>query len=376
MGLLTTLTGRAPAAASLHAALHDPADPTRAVLDSLYANVLVADPDLRLIWTNQLAWATLQDLAPALRNSFGVGLDDLLGGSIHRFHQDPSRIERILHEAGGLPRTAVFTFGGVTLRTLINAVTDGYGTRLGYVVVWDNVTDRNARASATFAGSEEVTGRLDALSRSLAETAGDTSLQATNAAGATDQMNSAVREIARASSEATDQVQRTVEATADSLKQLRRLQTMSSEIGGILRMIETVAGQTKMLALNATIEAARAGEAGKGFAVVADEVKQLAETTTGSISDIENKIKDIQQAANGSAEATAGIDALVDRIRESQETIAAAIEQQSATTASIADTISVIAERAQHTSDQATQVQHAVNSVQDQTRVLREIIDA
>ncbi|GAB6901494.1 hypothetical protein JCM9957A_45840 [Kineosporia succinea] len=370
-----TRARKAPQQASLLTALQDQTHPLRAALDSVHVNCFIADMNLTLVWANRLAFATLGELAPKIHASFGVSLHDLMGGSIHRFHKDPSRIERILAEPGALPRVAVFSFGGVTLRTMINAITDTDGQRLGYIVAWDNVTDRNARANATFAANEEVTSRLDHVSRTLAETAGDTSQQATNAAGATEQMNAAVREIARASSEATQQVQRTVDATAQNLQQLRELQSMSNEIGGILRIIEAVAGQTKMLALNATIEAARAGEAGKGFAVVADEVKQLAETTTASISDIENKIKDIQTAADGSAEATAGIDGLVDRIRESQETIAAAIEEQSATTESIAQTISVIAERARHTSSQAMEVQQAVTSVQEQAQVLRDIID-
>ncbi|WP_285594835.1 methyl-accepting chemotaxis protein [Kineosporia sp. NBRC 101731] len=374
MGLLTARARRTAQGATLLAALNDTSNPLLAALSSLHTNCFIADPDLNLVWANRLAHDTLVGLAPAIQTSFGVTLQDLLDGSIHRFHQDPARIERILHDPSALPRTAVFSFGGVTLRTMINVITDIDGGRLGYIVVWDNVSDRNAQADATFAENEVVTARLDAVSRSLAETAGDTSQQATNAAEATEQMNAAVQEIARASSEASQQVQRTVDATAQNLQQLRRLQAMSNEIGGILRIIETVAGQTKMLALNATIEAARAGEAGKGFAVVADEVKQLAETTTASISDIENKIKDIQQAADASAEATAGIDTLVDRIRESQETIAAAIEEQSATTASIAGTISVIAETAQLTSSQAMEVHHSVISVQKQTTVLRELI--
>lgn len=375
MGLLTARGGRSTTATALRAALADDTNPLLAALNSIHTNVFAADLDLNLVWSNRRAKDTLQSMGPTIQSTFGISLDSLLGGSIHRFHQDPARIDRILEDPTALPRTAVFTFSGITLRAMVNVITDPDGVRLGYIVAWDNVTDRASRANATFAQVEAVTRQLDQVSRTLAEAAGDTSQQATNAAGATDEMNSAVREIARASSEATQQVQRTVDATAQNLQQLRDLQTMSNEIGGILRIIEAVAGQTKMLALNATIEAARAGEAGKGFAVVADEVKQLAETTTASISDIENKIKDIQRAADGSAEATAGIETLVDRIRESQETIAAAIEQQSATTASIAQTISVIAERARNTSGQAGELQQAVTSVQSQAGVLREIID-
>lgn len=43
----------------------------------------------------------------------------------------------------------------------------------------------------------------------------------------------------------------------------------SSEMRGIVAMIDSVAFQTNILALNAAIEAAHAGEQGRGFAVVA-----------------------------------------------------------------------------------------------------------
>ncbi len=124
MGLLTARGGRTAGATSLRAALGDNSNPLLAALNSLHANCFVADLDLNLIWMNRLAAVTLQDLAPKIQSSFGVSLHDLLGGSIHRFHQDPGRIERILDDPSALPRTAVFSFGGVTLRTMINAVTD------------------------------------------------------------------------------------------------------------------------------------------------------------------------------------------------------------------------------------------------------------
>jgi methyl-accepting chemotaxis protein len=169
-------------------------------------------------------------------------------------------------------------------------------------------------------------------------------------------------------------VQRTVEATADNLLKLRELQQMSGEIGDFLRLITGVAEQTKLLALNATIEAARAGEAGKGFAVVADEVKQLAGTTAASIGDIEARIGAIQAAAASSVQAVTTIEGLVDHIRESQETIAAAIEEQSAVTSSIAEAISAIAERANETASQSNQVIAAVDAVTRQSQALQEII--
>ncbi len=108
---------------------------------------------------------------------------------------------------------------------------------------------------------------------------------------------------------------------------------MSTEIGGILRMIEGVAAQTKMLALNATLEAARAGESGKGFAVVADEVKQLAQETARATDDIARRVQAIQTDTGGSVEAISEVSAVIQRISEFQTTIASAVEEQSATTA-------------------------------------------
>jgi methyl-accepting chemotaxis protein len=354
--------------------LDDPRNPVKATLDSLNANCFIADTSLNLVYMNRKAAQTVRALGPAVRQAFGMSIEDLLGGSIHRFHKDPARIDRILADPAALPREAVFSFGGITLRTLINAVTDGEGTRHGFVVIWDNVSERNGRADTSIGDVDSATDRLRGIVGHIVQVAAETSSASDTAAAATEQLRAAVAEIARSSSDAVAQVRAAVQATDEGASTLRDLQRSSTEIGDFLRLITGVAEQTKMLALNATIEAARAGEAGKGFAVVADEVKQLAGTTAASISDIEARIAAIQRAADLGVQALTNIESLIGTISESQNTVAAAIEEQSAVTTEIARALEGIASGARDTAAQSGDIEQAVSEVSEQTKMLHRII--
>ncbi|MCA8941116.1 MAG: hypothetical protein KDB80_01035 [Planctomycetes bacterium] len=117
----------------------------KACLDNVRANVFVADVDLNLVYANKRALETVQSLAPEIKRVFGVGVNELLGASIHRFHSDPARIEALLRNPASLPHEATFSFGNVTLRTEINGATDENGELCGYIVNWDDVSEEMRR---------------------------------------------------------------------------------------------------------------------------------------------------------------------------------------------------------------------------------------
>ena len=112
-------------------------------LNKVQANILVADADFNLIFANENALKTLGMIKEQIYTEFGVSINDIVGGSIHRFHKDPGRIEKILRNPSALPHTAEFTFGDVTLAATINATTHASGMISGYIVNWEDVSQIN-----------------------------------------------------------------------------------------------------------------------------------------------------------------------------------------------------------------------------------------
>ncbi|MCB0996329.1 MAG: PAS domain-containing protein [Acidimicrobiales bacterium] len=288
-------------------------------LEAISTNVFVASLDLRLVFANQRALTTLRAIEHEVQAAFGISLDEILGGSIHRFHRDPAHVERILHGEAGVsfPHLAEFSFGSVTLRTHVNRLHDPSGAHLGYIVNWEDITDVVTAGRAV----ESLRLHLRSASGSIGELSSSIQMIAANSA-----------EAAAVATSAAGIARQTTDVVAS-------LGVQSGQIEHTIAGITEVADQTSLLALNATVEASRAGDAGRGFAVVAAEVKELANNTTAATSQIVRKTSEISTSVQQVVDSIGSISTVIDQVNEYQTSIASATEQQSAVTAEIADRI-------------------------------------
>jgi methyl-accepting chemotaxis protein len=141
-----------------------------------------------------------------------------------------------------------------------------------------------------------------------------------------------------------------------------RLTASSEQIADVVKVITAIAEQTNLLALNATIEAARAGDAGKGFAVVAGEVKDLAQQTARATSDVAERVAAIKADTAGAVAAISSITETISRVDDFQGAIAAAVEEQTATTNEMARNVGEAAEGSQQIADSLHEVMASIET--------------
>nr|WP_288453619.1 PAS domain-containing methyl-accepting chemotaxis protein [uncultured Pseudomonas sp.] len=191
---------------------------------------------------------------------------------------------------------------------------------------------------------------------------------------ATQEANRLTQEGRTIASETREAIQRLSLSVGETGETVTRLAQDSNEIGGVVDVIKGIADQTNLLALNAAIEAARAGEMGRGFAVVADEVRSLAQRTAESTGQIHALIAKLQRTADEAVltmdigrkqadegvervqqadQALAGISDAVANINEMADQIAAAAEEQSAVADEISRNITTIAQLSDQTAGEA-----------------------
>lgn len=239
--------------------------------------------------------------------------------------------------------------------------------------------------------SSEMTGNAGQTAEtatSASASAEQVSQNATTVATAIEEMNASIREIAKSAAEAAKVASDAVRTSDQTNATITKLGQSSIEIGKVIKVITSIAQQTNLLALNATIEAARAGDAGRGFAVVASEVKALAKQTATATEEISQRIEAIQTDTNRAVDAITQITAVINQINDIQNTIAIAVEEQTATTneisrnvaeaakgsSDIAKNIAVVAQNAQTTTTGANNTAQAATELAQMAVSLQAIV--
>ncbi|MGO8919934.1 MAG: methyl-accepting chemotaxis protein [Stellaceae bacterium] len=261
--------------------------------------------------------------------------------------------------------------------------------------------DRSVRQSLQTLADAATQMRVTA--QGMSATAEETSRQATGVASAAEQasanvetvaasaeeMGASIAEISRQVAESSRIATEAVEEAARTNTTVQGLADAAQKIGEVVSLIQDIASQTNLLALNATIEAARAGEAGKGFAVVASEVKSLAAQTAKATEEIAGQIAAIQAATKEAVDAIGAIDGTIGRMNEISTAIAAAMDEQGASTKEItrntqeaargtqdvSQSIGSVNQAAAETGTAASQVLTSSEALGQQAETLRSDVD-
>jgi methyl-accepting chemotaxis protein len=210
---------------------------------------------------------------------------------------------------------------------------DEFQKAVGGIV--DTVSSASSQLESAATSLTGTAASTQQLSGAVAAASEQTSANVQGVAAASEQLASTVTEISRQVQESSAIASSAVDQAGKTNASVTELSRSAERIGDVIGLINTIASQTNLLALNATIEAARAGDAGKGFAVVAQEVKALAAQTAKATSEIGTQIAGMQTATQEAVGAIEQIASTINKMSEISGAIAAAVEEQGATTKEI-----------------------------------------
>ena len=319
------------------------------------------------------------DLAvPALARDDEIGE---MAKAVQVFKDSALENER-LKEAQSAARAAAAAAQKTALRQMAETVERETGTAVAAVA-------RNTHnADGAAAEMRKLAQDVSSDSQAVAAASEQALVNVQTVSSAAEELTASIREISAQVARASSVTKLAVSSGEKARATIQSLSDAVAKISEVTKLIGQIAGQTNLLALNATIEAARAGDAGKGFAVVASEVKNLANQTGRSTEDIDRQVGEIQAATQA---AVGAVSEIGDRIREVDEVanaIATAMEEQGAATQEIARNVAQTADASREVADKiqrvskqadavdasAVNVRSAVASVTQNIEGLREVL--
>jgi len=224
----------------------------------------------------------------------------------------------------------------------------------------------SSTSATVAAGAEEMNTNVDSIVNAMNTASDNVGL----VAAAAEEMTATINEIARNSERARSITGNAVAEARQASSQMKNLGLAAQDIGQVTDVINDISDQTNLLALNATIEAARAGEAGKGFAVVANEIKELAKQTAEATNEIRSKIHGIQSTTDTAVTSIIKVTEVISDVNDIVSSIAAAVEEQSATTKDIAQNVTQLSAGVSEVNERLHQGSIVINEI---TREISEV---